>query len=77
MLIVLLIAFIVYVVAELYVMIEVGQAIGALNTIGLMILISLVGVWLAEARRPPGAHSACASRSTASGCRPTNSSTAA
>ena len=48
MLILLLIAFIVYVVAELYVMIQVGQAIGALNTIGLMILISLVGVWLAK-----------------------------
>ena len=48
MLILLLIAFIAYVVAELYVLIQVGQAIGALNTIGLMILISLVGVWLAK-----------------------------
>lgn len=34
--------------AELYVIIQVGQAFGALNTIGLLILISAVGAWLAK-----------------------------
>ena len=34
--------------AELYVIIQVGQAFGALNTIGLLILISAVGAWLAR-----------------------------
>ena len=34
--------------AELYVIIQVGQAFGALNTIGVLILISAVGAWLAK-----------------------------
>ncbi len=34
--------------AELYVIIQVGQAFGALNTIGMLILISAVGAWLAK-----------------------------
>ena len=34
--------------AELYVIIQVGQAFGALNTIGLLILVSAVGAWLAK-----------------------------
>jgi UPF0716 protein FxsA len=33
---------------EIYVLVQVGQAIGALNTIGLLILMSLVGGWLAR-----------------------------
>ena len=35
-------------VVELYVLIEVGQAIGALSTFGLLILSALVGVWLGK-----------------------------
>lgn len=38
--------FLVVPLAELYVIIQVGQAIGALNTIGLLLLDSLVGGWL-------------------------------
>jgi UPF0716 protein FxsA len=34
--------------AELYVIIQVGQAFGALNTIGLLILISVGGAWLVK-----------------------------
>ena len=56
-------------IAELYVIIQVGQAVGVLNTLALLILISVVGAWLAkreglgvlrriqrsiEARRVPG-----------------------
>jgi UPF0716 protein FxsA len=40
--------FLVMSIIELYVLVQVGQAIGALNTIGLVILISLVGAWLAK-----------------------------
>jgi UPF0716 protein FxsA len=35
-------------VVEIYVMVLVAQGIGALNMIGLLILCSLVGVWLAK-----------------------------
>jgi UPF0716 protein FxsA len=42
------IAFIVMPLIELYVIIQVGQAIGAWNTIGLLILASLLGFWLAR-----------------------------
>jgi UPF0716 protein FxsA len=40
--------FVVVPLVELYVIIQVGQAIGALNTIGLLLIVSLVGVWLAR-----------------------------
>jgi UPF0716 protein FxsA len=33
---------------ELYVIIQVGQSIGALNTIGLLLLVSIVGSWLVK-----------------------------
>lgn len=42
----LVVLFIVVPIAELYVIIQVGQAIGVLNTIALLILDSLVGAWL-------------------------------
>jgi UPF0716 protein FxsA len=45
---VLVLLFLVVPLAELYVIIQVGQAFGALNTIGLLILISVVGAWLAK-----------------------------
>jgi UPF0716 protein FxsA len=45
-LLVLLFLFIVVPLGELYVIIQVGQAIGALNTIGLLLLDSIVGSWL-------------------------------
>ena len=35
-------------IVEIYVAVLVGQAIGALNTIGLLVLLSLVGVWLTK-----------------------------
>jgi len=35
-------------IIEIYVDVLVGQAIGALNTIGLLVLLSLVGVWLTK-----------------------------
>jgi len=42
----LVLLFIVVPLAELYVIIQVGQAIGALPTIGLLLLDSLLGSWL-------------------------------
>lgn len=42
------IVFIVVPLAELYVILQVGQTIGVLDTIGLLILISIVGAWLAK-----------------------------
>ncbi len=35
-------------VVELYVIVQVGQAIGVLDTLAVMILVSLVGAWLAR-----------------------------
>lgn len=34
--------------AELYVLIQVGQIIGVLDTVGLLLLVSIVGAWLAK-----------------------------
>ena len=34
--------------AELYVLLQVGHAIGVLNTLGLLVLVSMVGAWLAK-----------------------------
>ena len=45
---VLVVLFLLVPLAELYVIIQVGQAFGALNTIGLLILISAVAAWLAK-----------------------------
>src|SRR5579871_1826438 len=41
-----LVALIVFVVAELFVIVEVGRAIGVLDTIALLIVVSLVGIAL-------------------------------
>lgn len=35
-------------IAELYVLIQVGQAIGILDTLALLLVISIVGAWLAK-----------------------------
>jgi UPF0716 protein FxsA len=43
---VLVVLFVLVPLAELYVIIQVGQAFGALNTIALLILVSVVGAWL-------------------------------
>jgi UPF0716 protein FxsA len=43
---VLALLFLVVPLVELYVIIQVGQAIGALNTIGILVLDSVVGGWL-------------------------------
>lgn len=45
---VLAIVFLVVPLAELYVIIQVGQAIGVLDTLALLIVISVVGAWLAK-----------------------------
>ncbi len=48
MLFLLLALFIVLPIVELAVIIQVGQAIGVLNTIGLLLLVSFVGSWLVK-----------------------------
>lgn len=45
---VLVLLFLIVPLAELYVIIQVGQAFGALNTIALLILVSAVGAWLVK-----------------------------
>jgi len=45
---ILVLLFLVVPIVELYVIIQVGQEIGALNTIGLLLVISVVGAWLAK-----------------------------
>ena len=45
---VLLLLFLIVPLAELFVIIQVGQELGALNTIGLLILVSVVGAWLVK-----------------------------
>jgi UPF0716 protein FxsA len=40
--------FVVVPLVELYVLVQVGQAIGALETIALVVVVSLVGAWLAR-----------------------------
>ena len=45
---VLVLLFLVVPLVELYVIIQVGQAFGALNTIALLILISAAGAWLVK-----------------------------
>jgi UPF0716 protein FxsA len=45
---VLVVLFLLVPLAELYVIIQVGQAFGALNTIALLVLISAVGAWLVK-----------------------------
>lgn len=44
----LVLVFLVVPLIELFVIIQVGQAIGALNTIGLLILVSIAGGWLVK-----------------------------
>jgi UPF0716 protein FxsA len=45
---VLVLLFLVVPAIEIYVLIQVGQEIGALSTIALLVVISLVGAWLAK-----------------------------
>jgi len=45
---VLVVLFLLVPLAELYVIIQVGQAVGALPTIGLLIVVSAVGAWLVK-----------------------------
>ena len=45
---VLVVLFLLVPLAELYVIIQVGQAFGALNTIALLIVISATGAWLVK-----------------------------
>lgn len=45
---VLVVLFLLVPLAELYVIIQVGQAFGALNTIALLVVVSAVGAWLVK-----------------------------
>lgn len=45
---ILFLLFIVFPVAELYVIIRVGSSIGFFNTIGLIVLVAVVGSWLVK-----------------------------
>ena len=40
--------FLVVPIVEIFVLIQVGSAIGALNTVGLLLLVSLVGAWIVK-----------------------------
>jgi UPF0716 protein FxsA len=42
------VVFLVLPIAELYVLLQVGGAIGILNTIGLLIVVSVAGAWLCK-----------------------------
>jgi UPF0716 protein FxsA len=44
----LLFLFIVVPLVEIYVLVQVGQEIGALDTIGLLVLVTVVGAWLVK-----------------------------
>ena len=44
----LVVLFIVVPFAEIYVLLQVGHAIGVANTLGLLLLVSVVGAWLAK-----------------------------
>ena len=44
----LVLVFLVVPIIELAVIIQVGQAVGVLNTIGLLLLVSFVGAWLVK-----------------------------
>ena len=46
MLVVLAVLFLVLPIAELYVVVQVAGGIGILNTIGLLVVVSVVGAWL-------------------------------
>lgn len=48
MLAVLALLFLVVPIAELYVLVQVAQGIGILNTIGVLVLVSVVGAWLCK-----------------------------
>src|SRR3954447_21649389 len=45
---VLFLLFLVVPIVEIFVLIQVGSAIGALNTVGLLLLVSLVGAWIVK-----------------------------
>lgn len=44
----LFLVFVIVPILEIYVAVQVGHAIGALNTVGLLLLLSLVGMWLTK-----------------------------
>jgi UPF0716 protein FxsA len=44
----LVVIFLVVPIAELYVIVQASQAIGFLNTLGLLIVVSIVGAWLVK-----------------------------
>lgn len=44
----LFVVFLVVPFAELYVILQVGQAVGVLNTVALLVLVSMLGAWLVK-----------------------------
>lgn len=48
MLVVLAVLFLVLPIAELYVIVQVASGVGILNTIGLLVAVSVVGAWLCK-----------------------------
>lgn len=48
MLVVLAVLFLVLPIAELYVIVQVASGVGILNTIGLLVVVSVVGAWLCK-----------------------------
>jgi UPF0716 protein FxsA len=44
----LVLVFVVVPIVEIYVAVQVGHAIGALNTVGLLLILSLAGMWLTK-----------------------------
>jgi UPF0716 protein FxsA len=47
-LVLLALAFLVLPIVELYVIVQVAQGVGILNTIGLLLVVSVVGAWLCK-----------------------------
>lgn len=48
MLVVLAIVFLVVPIVELYVIVQVAQGVGVLNTLGLLVVVGVVGAWLVK-----------------------------
>ena len=71
-----LVLFIAVPLVEIYVIIQVGQAIGPWWTILLLVLDSILGTWLIRHEGVAGLAGPDRGRSTAAGCRPRSSPTA-
>ena len=73
---VLALLFVVLPVLEIYVLIQVGQVIGAWWTVLLLIADGFLGSWLIKHEGTARLAARCRRRSTSGGCRPASSPTA-